>query len=369
MRARSPSAPSSGEPKRRSRRAVTVLGGGNGTSAVLRGLVGLVKSGEDLDITAIVATADDGGSSGRIRRQQGGLPPGDLRQCLQALARSGDQSFARLLDHRYEGSGELAGHALGNLVLLGLAEQHGSYLRALVVAGEMADALGRVLPVSLACLRLVGVTKDGHRLRGETRIGNAPATMHRVRLSPSDAPPSPGVIDRIRGADLVVVGPGSLFTSILPVLLVTGVVDAVRHSRGERVMVANLMTQPGETAGMSLPDHLEALDRHVGPDLVRVVLAHDRALDPARLAPYVRQRSEPVLIDGLDGRGERVVTADLVTPSGKVRHDPDRVARALLTLMDVRSEVSENKGMPLRSPRASSTVGLGVPDIAKEGMH
>ena len=141
MKGRSPSAPSNGKPQRRSRRSVTVLGGGNGTSAVLRGLAGLVKSGEDLEITAIVATADDGGSSGRIRRQQGGLPPGDLRQCLLALARSGDQSFARLLDHRYEGSGELAGHALGNLVLLALAEQHGSYLRALEVAAAGSRAL------------------------------------------------------------------------------------------------------------------------------------------------------------------------------------------------------------------------------------
>jgi len=335
----------------------------------LRGLAGLVKSGENLEITAIVATADDGGSSGRIRQQQGGLPPGDLRQCLLALARSGEQSFSRLLDHRYEGSGELAGHALGNLVLLALAEQHGSYLRALEVAGEMADALGHVLPVSLASLRLVGVTRDGHRLRGESRIGNAPATMHRVRLSPSDALPSPGVIDRIRGADVVVVGPGSLFTSILPVLLVPDVADAVRECRGERVMVANLMTQPGETAGMSLRDHLDALDRHVGPDLVRLVLAHDRAPDPVRLAPYVRQRSEPVPTEDLDGRNERVVTADLVTSSGKIRHDPDRVARALLTLMDVRSEVSKHKGMPPRSRRASSAVGLGIPDIAEEGMH
>jgi len=210
----------------------------------------------------------------------------------------------------------------------------------------------------------VGVTKDGHRLRGESRIVNAPATMHRVRLSPSDAQVSPGVLESIRGADVVVVGPGSLFTSILPVLLVPGVADAIRECPGERVMVANLMTQPGETLEMSLRDHLDALDRHTGPSLVRHVLVHDRPLDPDRLAPYIEQRSVPVPTDSLDGRGERVVSADLVTQSGKIRHDPGRVARALIALMDARSGVSKRRGSALRSSRTSSASVAG-----EEGMH
>jgi uncharacterized cofD-like protein len=188
--------------------------------------------------------------------------------------------------------------------------------------------------------------------------------MHRVRLSPSGAAPSPGVLESIRGANVVLVGPGSLFTSILPVLLVSGVADAIRACPGERVLVANLMTQPGETLGMSLRDHLDALDRHIGPDLVRHVLVHDRPLDPDRLAPYVTRGSVPVPTDSLDGRSERVISASLVTGSGKIRHDPGRVARALLALLDARSGLSKADGEASTGPRPSSARAVG-----EKGIH
>jgi len=304
-----------------------------------------------------VATADDGGSSGRIRSQRGGIPPGDLRRCLVALAGSMDEPLARLFAHRYDGDGELGGHAVGNLLLAALAEQHGCYVEALRVASEMLRVSGRVLPVSLESVRLVGVTRDGRELFGESTIGNAPAAMDHVRLAPAEAAPAPGVLAAIEGADLLVVGPGSLFTSLLPVLLVRGVADAIRACQGQRVLVANLMTQPGETLGMSLEEHLAAVDRHVGAGLVRHVLINDEPLSAGRLKPYARQASAPV--GGTVGarRPETLLTAPIATATGKIRHDPDRLARALLAAVDAA------RG----SAGREATTSVVIADIGPEG--
>lgn len=312
---------------------IVVLGGGSGIPNALRGLAALVREGFPLEITAIVATADDGGSSGRIRRDRGGLPPGDLRQCLLALADHADESFGRLFAHRYKGAGDLAGHSLGNLLLIALAEQEGCYLKAVAAAGRMLRTRGRVLPVTECPLRLEGETVAGDRLSGESRIGAAPAAIRRLWLEPATAKPSDGALEALRSADLVVLGPGSLFTSILAVLLVDGVAAAVRGARGSKVLVGNLMTQPGETVGMSMADHLEALDRHVGPGLVDLVLLNNATpLAPHRLRPYAEQSGELVSREGLTGRREVVLEAPLVTDSGKIRHDPARLADALIRI-------------------------------------
>jgi uncharacterized cofD-like protein len=334
-----------------SRLRVTVLGGGNGISAVLEGFARKVSGGAPLDVTAVVATADDGGSSGRLRRDRGGLPPGDLRNCLLALG-SGDRPFARLFAHRYSGNGELGGHAVGNLILEALADIEGGYLRALSVAEDLLGATGRVLPSTLQGVKLEGRCRDGSRLSGETCIGSATA-IERVWLEPGDVPPCPGVVEAVREADLLVVGPGSLFTSILPVLLVPGVADAVRGSRGRRVLVANLMSQPGETLGMSLADHLRSLDAHVGEGLVQDVLAHEGPLDADRLVPYACQDSVPLDPEGFDSRPERLRSAFLVTSSGKIRHDASRVTEALLSLAE---------------PRRPSRAGLGAKGMARKGV-
>lgn len=319
-----------GEFKRPTR--IAVLGGGSGIPTVLNGLARRVSAGEPLDVTAVVATADDGGSSGRLRRERGGLPPGDLRNCLLALTANGGSEFARLFGHRYEGAGGLAGHSVGNLILHALAEQHGSYLRALEVAGMMLGSLGRVVPVSLQTVHLEAETRNGDRISGESRIGKAPAAVSRIWLTPSDVAPTPGVLDCVRNADLVVLGPGSLFTSLLAVLLVPGVAAAVKGCRGTKVLVANLMTQPGETLGMSLADHLEAVDRHVGGRVADIVLVNSLAVDPDRLVPYAAEASEPISEGRLKGRPERIVRDEVVMRSGKIRHDPDRLVDAVLTL-------------------------------------
>lgn len=312
---------------------LVVLGGGNGIPTVLRGLADLVRDGRRFEIAAIVATADDGGSSGRIRRERGGLPPGDLRNCLLALADDDRGVFARLLAHRYGGGGDLAGHSLGNLVLMALAEQEGCYLKALETAGRLLKARGRVLPASLQALRLEGETVDGVRISGESRIGGAPAAIRRVWLEPAVCDPAPGVLDTLRSAHLIVLGPGSLFTSLLPVLLVPGVTEAVRASQALRVLVGNLMTQPGETVAMTMVEHLEALDRHVGPALVDAVLMNSSAIAPERVAPYAAQNAELVSTAGLAARPEKVLVAPLVSDAGKIRHDPARLAGVLMRLV------------------------------------
>ena len=327
-----------------SRLRIAVLGGGNGISAVLEGFARQVAAGTALEVTAVVATADDGGSSGRLRRDRGGLPPGDLRTCLLALAGSTDRPFARLFAHRYDGEGELAGHALGNLILAALADMEGGFLAGLAVAEDLLAANGRVLPVTEAGMRLEGRCRDGSCLSGEATIGRATA-IEKVWLDPGDVAPCPGVLEAIRDADLVVVGPGSLFTSILPVLLVDGVADAVRGARGRRVLVANLMSQPGETLDMHLTDHLRALDAHVGAALVQDVLVHEGPLDADRLAPYDAQGARPVE-SGIDGRPERLQRAFLVTAAGKIRHDAGKVSDALMRL--ARAAVGTAPSLPAR---------------------
>lgn len=312
---------------------VAVLGGGNGIPNVLRGLADESRGGRKLSITAIVATADDGGSSGRIRRERGGVPPGDLRNCLLALGDAAGEPWGALFAHRYDGEGALAGHSLGNLMLMALAERTGSWVDAVAEAGRYLGARGRVIPATPVGLALEGETVDGERISGESRIGAAPSAIRRVWFEPPDPAPSDGVIEALSQADLIVVGPGSLFTSLLPVLLTRGVADAIRRSRALRVLVGNLMTQPGETVG-SLADHLEALEQHAGPGLVDVVLLNAAPIDAARIRPYCEQGAELVSRAGLSARRETAVIVPLVNDSGKVRHDPSRLAEALLRLSE-----------------------------------
>ena len=316
-----------------SRLRIAVVGGGNGIPNVLRGLAAESRAGRKLAITAIVATADDGGSSGRIRAERGGVPPGDLRNCLLAL---GDDSepWGALFAHRYAGAGALAGHSLGNLMLMALAERTGSWIEAVAAAGRHLGARGKVIPATPVGLALEGETIHGEHISGESRIGAAPSAIRRVWFDPPHPAPSAGVLEALAEADLIVLGPGSLFTSLLPVLLIRGVADAIRRSKGLRVLVGNLMTQPGETTGMSLAQHLEALEQHVGSDLVDVVLLNGATIDESRVRAYTEQGAELVSRAGLNARREATIAVPLVNDSGKVRHEPARLAGALLRLSE-----------------------------------
>jgi uncharacterized cofD-like protein len=315
---------------------VVALGGGTGLPVVLRGLGRLARprTGKaGLELTAVVAMSDDGGSSGRLRRTRGLLPPGDVRNCLVALAAAGGP-LADVLQHRFGGRGSLAGHAMGNLMLAALTEMHGDFLQAIRSASRLLDTRGTVLPSTVDPVQLVAELEDGRRVVGERHLAGEATRVHRVFLHPSRPAPADGVLEAIASADLVTLGPGSLYSSVLPNLLVDGVAEALQATRARRLLVANLMTEPGETAGMGAVDHVRAVLEHAGP-VVDVVLLNSAPLDSARLGRYARTGAEPVRTDleRIRAMGVVPVEADLLRAGRRLRHDARKLARALLSVV------------------------------------
>jgi uncharacterized cofD-like protein len=300
-------------------------------------LANLLKGAKRLplaSLTAVVTVTDDGGSSGRLRQEFGVPAPGDVRSCLVALAED-DALLARLFSFRFPGEGPTGGHSLGNLFMIALTQLVGDFPQAVRLAGEVLRTRGQVLPATEANVHLVAETKDGELVVGETAIAAA-GPPKRLALSPADAPALPAVVQALRQADMVVLGPGSLFTSIAPNLLVRGVAEALAESRAFVVYVANLVTQPGETDGFSLGDHVAAL-RQLAPSLrLDVVLANSAPLPPEVAARYRAAGAQPVLPERL--AGVRVVARELLlaTPEGTVRHDPGKLAAALWELWEER---------------------------------
>ena len=315
---------------------VVALGGGTGLPVVLRALKRCVPSGGGT-LTGIVNVSDDGGSSGRLRRDYHVLPMGDIRNCLVALSEN-EPLMSALFQYRYRGKGDLAGHSVGNLILTALADCRRSYLKAIETSGRVLATRGRILPATLENVVLRARLKGGRVIHGQSRIGSSPAPIDRVTTSPQWPRPAPGVLAALRAADLVVLGPGSLFTSVLPNLLVHGVARAIARSRAARVLVGNLMTQPGETQGFSAQDHLAAVERSVGPGLVDYYLANNRPICPALRRRYAREGAEPVPLSAAAVRcfGATPVERDLVReePDGLlVRHHEAKLARALASIV------------------------------------
>ena len=313
---------------------VAAVGGGTGLPRVLAGLSGLARGGgPSLDLAAVVATTDDGGSSGELRRRYGVPSPGDIRNCLVALS-AGPGPLATLFQHRFGGEGALAGHTVGNVVLTALAQQLGDFGAAVRTAEELHAVRGRVLPATERCVELVATLDDGRVIRGESAIAAARGKVGRLSIE-GPAPAPPAALEALARADVVVMGPGSLYSSVIASLLVDGLAEGLAGCHGIRVLVMNLFAQPGETDGYTAADHVRALERHVGR-VVDAVLAHGRPL-PARLVEsYAAQDSHPVRLDRevLESMGVAVAEADLLAPSSEVaRHDPDRMARALLELL------------------------------------
>lgn len=315
---------------------VVSLGGGTGLPVVLRGLARHVRPREGrpgVELTAVVAMSDDGGSSGRLRRTRGLLPPGDVRNCLVALSGSRGP-LADVLQHRFGGQGALAGHALGNLVLAALAEMHGDFLEAVRAASRLLDARGTVLPCTLDAVQLVAELEDGRRVLGERHLARQEIRVRRVSLHPARPAPARGVLEAIASADLVTLGPGSLYSSVLPNLLVDGVAEALQATRARRILVANLMTEPGETGGMAAVDHVRAVLEHAGP-VVDVVLLNSAPLGLTRVDRYAREGAEPVRTDleRIRALGVVPVEADLLRGGLRLRHDPRKLGKALLSVI------------------------------------
>lgn len=309
--------------------SVVALGGGHGLSATLRA-ARLVAD----DITAVVTVADDGGSSGRLRRELEILPPGDLRMALCALAADDDEHerLTRLFQHRYGGTGALAGHAVGNLVFAGLWELLGDPLEALDAVGSILGTSGRVLPMSPVALdiaaEVVGLEADPRVVRtivGQVAVATTPGSVRRVRLTPADPPAADGVVDAIDSADLIVLGPGSWFTSVIPNVLVPDIAAALARTTARKLLVLNLAPQPGETAGFSAEQHLHVLRQHAPEVGVDVILVDPRM----QLSGTEREHLERAAA----GFGARIETAEVAQTRAdgtmKAVHDPALLAEAL----------------------------------------
>ena len=305
---------------------IAALGGGTGLASLLRGL-----KREPLDLTAIVTVADDGGSSGRLRRDLGVLPPGDIRNCLVALA-DDESLLGTLFQHRFA-DGDLSGHSFGNLFLAALTEVTGNFDLAIQECSRVLKIRGRVLPSTLASISLWAERAAGGTVRGETAIGQGEGPCRRVWLEPEPAAHEPA-LSAIGEADLVLLGPGSLFTSVLPHLAVPELARAVAQAPGRRAYICNVMTQPGETDGFDAADHLERVLDAV-PGGVDTILVHDGPLDPKWAAVYAAKGQEPVLADvaRLESMGVRVVAADLADQGRMVRHSPEALSAALVGLV------------------------------------
>ena len=312
--------------------AIVAIGGGTGLSTMLRGL----KKYTDR-LTAVVTVADDGGGSGVLRRDMGILPPGDVRQCMQALANT-EPVMEKLLDYRFP-EGLLRGQSFGNLLLAALNGMAGSFEEAVAMMGQVLAISGRVLPVTNADVQLEAIFENGARVVGESSIFSAKkqqdCRIHHVRLLPEHPKALPDALRAIGEADLILLGPGSLYTSVIPNLLVDGVADAICASRAQTFYICNIMTQDGETEGYTAADHLEALLRHGCSGLIDLCLANSAPLPQEIAARYSAEDAEFLHIDRERIAALGIALAEyplLSGAGGYARHDPALLARAVMEL-------------------------------------
>jgi uncharacterized cofD-like protein len=317
---------------------IVAIGGGTGLSTILRGLKQHIarRTGERArlpiaDLAAVVTVTDDGGSSGRLRRDYAMLPPGDIRNCMVALSKD-ELLLSRLFQYRFSAGRGLRGHSFGNLFLTAMADVTGDFGEAVRLSGQVLAIRGRIYPSTTANVTLEAELDDGSVVAGETNISRAGHRVHRVRLVPRRVRPLPEVLAALRSADLILVGPGSIYTSIIPNLLVSGVAQAIRRSRALKIYIANLMTQPGESEGYTLADHVRAIYDHARCRLFDWVVANRQPISPRLLRRYRAQGAEPVPADlaALEKLGVGCVLDDLVEEDGVVRHDTRRLTRLLL---------------------------------------
>ena len=319
---------------------VVSIGGGTGLACLLKGLKHGVLDLPVIEappqppwisrLTAIVTVADDGGSSGRLRDELQILPPGDIRSCMVAL--STDESLlGRIFQYRFPGSGHLNGHSFGNLFVSALIGVTGDFLEAIRVSSDVLAIKGRIYPSTLRDVRLEAVLEDGSRVCGESAISKSTLRIKRVNLVPADCRPVRAVLEAIRSADIITVGPGSLFTSIVPNLLVRGIARELRKSPAVKIFIGNLMTQPGETTGFSAAEHVEAIYGHCGKRLFDAIVLNSAPIPRAETARYRLQGSTPVISDHarLHGLGLKIYEARMLAPGKVIRHDPGRLTAAI----------------------------------------
>jgi len=331
-----------GAQQRTSGLRVVAIGGGTGLSMLLRGLKQYVarrqKESERhpiTDLAAIVTVSDDGGSSGRLRREYSVLPPGDIRNCMVALSQD-EALLGRLFQYRFGSGRGLRGHSFGNLFLTALSHVTGDFVEAVRVSGEVLAVRGRIFPSTVENVTLEAQMNDGRKVAGETSItqyGKKPGKkIRRLHLAPRRVKPLPEVLKAIEEADLILLGPGSLYTSILPNLLVEGVAKAIEESRATRVYIANLMTQPGESQGLSLAEHIRVIYEHTRRKWIDWVVANNQPVSHDVARRYAAEGAEPVRVDlaELQRLGLRCLFDNLLDEHGVVRHNSGRLAQLLL---------------------------------------
>ena len=322
-------------------RVVVALGGGTGLPSVLRGFRALVARGAVTSLTAVVTMSDDGGSSGRLRRSRGVPPPGDVRNCLVALSED-EHLLAGLFQHRYDGKQELGGHTLGNLILAALAEQTGSFLKAVEVSSRVLRTSGRILPATLDDVSLEAILEDGSTLKGESLIGKCNRRISRLVMSPESARPTPGVVEAIQQADLVVLGPGSLFTSVVSNLVMPPVSRALRRSRAVRVLVGNLVSDEDEAPGLDLDDHIRIIEDHAAGAVIDALLMHDGPIDAETLERYRDEGASPLGLRNRNAVDIPVIRRNLLAQDDKLRHAPAATVDALVEAWrDLRTPAAE----------------------------
>ncbi|MBV8841552.1 MAG: YvcK family protein [Bryobacterales bacterium] len=321
---------------------IVSMGGGTGLATLLRGLKRYTKilTGP-VELTAIVTVTDDGGSSGRLRREFAVLPPGDIRNCMVALSED-EALLSRLFQYRFAGAGSLHGHSFGNLFLTAMTHLTGDFGQAVKLSSEVLAVAGRIYPCTSANVVLEATLANGGKVRGETRISKSNSEIRTIALRPASAKPLPETLNAIAQADLITLGPGSLFTSVIPNLLIDGIPNALAASPALKAYFANLMTQPGETTNLKASDHVAAVFRHCGPRrrrLVDVCVINDRPFSRKALAKYRAGGAQPVEADlgAIQRMGVRVLAADLLRLNGqraedKIRHDSTALAAVAIDL-------------------------------------
>ena len=320
---------------------VVAIGGGTGLSTLLRGLrrhvsvPGLpsTEQAQIADLAAVVTVTDDGGSSGRLRKDFNMLPPGDLRNCMVALSEEEDV-LARLFAHRFRSGDALEGHNFGNLFVAALTEITGDFAHAIQLASKILATRGRIYPVTTANATLVARMDDGSFVRGETSITASRQRIAELTLDPPDAAALPETLNAIERADLISVGPGSLYTSLITNLLVQGIPSALANAHGIRVFICNLMTQANESLGLSASEHIERIYEHARASVFDYAIVNTAPFSPDTLTRYATENASPIVADveRIEALGVRCITGSFALEDNVVRHEAGRVANALLEL-------------------------------------
>ena len=317
---------------------LVAIGGGNGLSTLLSGLKNYVDASETNSVwlkklSAIVAVSDDGGSSGRLRDELQMLPPGDIRNCMVALSED-STTLSKLFQYRFRGDGEIGGHSFGNLFLAALSEITGDFAEAVKISSEILASKGHIYPATNTDVRLAAELNDGTTIRGETNIGKVGNSIKRLKLEPETCHPLPEAISAIYNADIITIGPGSLFTSLLPPILVKGVTEAIAASFATKIFICNLMTQPGETDGFSARRHLEIVREYAENLDFDYVIVNNAPINQEQATRYGSEGAKQIgvhhSISPQTIEGAEIVYGNLLDDGEKIRHNSEKLAQVVL---------------------------------------